>query len=120
MTVIVCGPVHEEILQNNLIAFHSLHFTDLHNLSAAVFKTALLNDQLDGAGYLPPDNADGQVQPGHEGQSLQARNAVSRRVGMYRRERAVVPGIHCLQHIQRLTRPAEQRDGEGVNGRPGV
>ena len=69
--------------------------------AGAVLEAGLLHDQVDGAGDLLADGADRQVDAGHQDHGLQPREAVARGVGVDGGDRAVVAGVHRLQHVER-------------------
>ena len=48
----------------------------------------------------------GQVEAGHEHHRLEARERVARRVRVERGQRAVVAGVHRLEHVERLAAAA--------------
>ena len=68
----------ENILQQNSIAFHTLHFRDVRHLAAAVRKPGLLNNDLDGGSNLFGNNAHRQIETGHQAQSFQTGNRIPR------------------------------------------
>ena len=65
-----------------------------------------MDDQVHRRGDLLADGARGQLEARHEHHRLEARNDVARRVGVDGRERAVVAGVHRLEHVQRLAAAA--------------
>jgi hypothetical protein len=61
-----------------------------------------MDEELDAGGDLLPDRAHRQLDPGHEDHRLQAGERIPGRVGVDRGDRAVVAGVHRLEHVQRL------------------
>ena len=68
----------------------------------AVAQARLLHDDLDRRGDLLPHRLLGQVRRAHRDHRLDAGQRVARRVGVDRRQRAVVAGVHRLQHVERF------------------
>ena len=71
-------------------------------LRAAVAHARLLDDELDGGGDLLPHGALRQVRRAHRDHGFDTRQRVARAVGVDRRQRAVVAGVHRLQHVERF------------------
>ena len=61
-----------------------------------------MDDQVERRRDLLPDRPHRQVEPGHQHHRLDTRERVARRVRVDRRERAVVAGVHRLEHVERL------------------
>ncbi len=59
----------------------------------------------------------GKIQIRHHGHSFQTRNRIARAVGVHRRQRAVMTGIHGLQHIQSFL-AANLADDNAVGAHP--
>ena len=66
-----------------------------------------------GRGDLLPDGPGGQVEPGHEHHGLEPGQRVAGRVGVDGRDRAVVAGVHGLEHVEGLG-PADLADDDAV------
>ena len=64
-------------------------------------KSRLLDDQVDCAGHLLADGAHRQVHARHQDHGLQTGQGVARGVGVQGRDRAVVAGVHGLEHVER-------------------
>ena len=92
----------EHVLHDDDVAFHALDLGDVDDLAGPVLEPALLDDQVDRRGDLLADGADRQVDAGHEDHRLEPRQHVARAVGVAGRHRAVVAGVHGLEHVQRL------------------
>ena len=61
-----------------------------------------MDDQVECRCDLLPDRAHRQVVARHQHHRLDARERVTRRVCVHRRQRPVVTGVHRLQHVERL------------------
>jgi hypothetical protein len=61
-----------------------------------------VDDQVHGGRDLLADGPDREVDAGHQDHRLEAGQHVARRVGVAGRQRAVVAGVHGLEHVQRL------------------
>ena len=90
----------EQVLQGDDVALHADHLGDVGDAARAVLETGLLDDQVDGAGDLLADGADRQVHAGHQHHGLETGERVTRGVGVQRRDRAVVAGVHGLEHVE--------------------
>ena len=64
--------------------------------------SAELDDDVDRGVDLVADRAIRHVDVAHRAKGLQARERVLGRVRVHRRERALVTGVHRLEHVQRL------------------
>ena len=77
-----------------------LHLGDVGDPARAVLEPALVDDQVDRGGHLLADRPDRQVHAGHQHHGLEAGQGVARTVGVHRGDRAVVAGVHRLQHVE--------------------
>ncbi len=75
-------------------------------LRASVREAALLDDEVDARRDLLADRALRKIEAGHEDERLEARDGLDGRVRVRRRERAVVAGVHRLEHVERLAAAA--------------
>ncbi len=75
---------------------------DVGDAAGAVTQTLELHDQVDRGRDLLADGSDRQVEAGHEHQGLETAERVSGVVGVKRGERAVVAGVHGLEHVEGL------------------
>src|SRR2546423_2985825 len=91
----------EDILHDDDITFHTLDFGDVGDLAGAVLEAALQDDEVDGRRDLLTDGPHRQVDAGHEDHRLEARQHVTRAVGVARRHRAVMAGVPGLEHVER-------------------
>ena len=58
--------------------------------------------RLHGAGDLLPHGFDRQLEAGHHDHRFETGQGVAGRVGVQRRQRAVVARVHGLQHVERF------------------
>ena len=72
-----------------------------------------LDDQVESARDLLPDRCERHVDAGCEHKRLQAVQALARRVRVDRGERALVTGVHRLEHVHRL-RASDLADDDAV------
>src|SRR6185437_7188898 len=93
---------HEDVLHGNDFAFHARDFAHRGHLAGAVGHAGNLHHCVDGGGNLLPDRALGNVQVGHGDHVFDTRQRVARSVGVHRGQRALVAGVHGLQHVERL------------------
>ena len=100
--VVTSGGVveREQVLHGDDLALHADDFADRGHPARAVLHTSLLDDHVDGSGDLFADGAHGQVDAGHQHHGLETGQAVAGTVRVNRGERAVVTGVHRLQHVQ--------------------
>ena len=61
-----------------------------------------VHDEVDRRGDLLADHAEGEVDVAHEHHRLEPAEGLDRPVGVARGQRALVPGVHRLQHVERL------------------
>ena len=92
----------EDVLQGHDIGLHPLHLGDLHHAARPVLQPLQVHDQIQRARHLSADGLQRQVVAGHQHHRLDARERVAGAVGVDGRERAVVAGVHRLEHVQRL------------------
>src|SRR5205814_4013376 len=92
----------EDVLHTHDILVHAGYFRNVRDAPRAVTQAGDLNDHRDGRGNLLPDRLFRQVQVGHQRHGLQARDGVPRTVGVNGGKRAVVAGVHGLEHVERL------------------
>ena len=92
----------EDVLQGDHVALHARHLGDVGDAAAAVDQTLRVDDQVEGARDLVADRLQRQVEAGRQHQRLGTGQGVARAVGVDRRQRAVVAGVHRLQHVHGL------------------
>src|SRR5207245_3659253 len=93
---------HEDVLHGDHVLLHAHDLGDGGDLARPVAQPVQLHDEVDRARDLLPDCAHGEVDAGHQDQRLETRESVTRAVGMKRRHRTVVAGVHRLQHVERF------------------
>ena len=74
----------------------------LRDLARPALQAVGLDDQVDGRGDLLPHRLDRQLEAGHHDHRFEPGQGVARRVGVQRGHRAVVAGVHGLEHVERL------------------
>ena len=92
----------EHVLHDNDVAFHPLNLGDVDDLPSSVLEAALLDDEVHRGGDLLADGPDRQVDAGHEDHRLETRQHVAGAVGVTGGHRAVVTGVHGLEHVEGL------------------
>src|SRR3954467_2310587 len=90
----------EHVLHDDDVAFHALDLGDVDDLPGPVLEPALLDDEVHRRGDLLTEGRGGEVDAGHEDHRLEARQHVARAVGVAGRHRAVVAGVHGLEHVE--------------------
>ena len=95
-------PGDEDVLERDHVGLHSEHLGDVADPSRAVDEARDLHEEVEGAGHLLADRAQRQVDARREHEGLEAAERVARRVRVDRRQRALVAGVHRLEHVQRL------------------
>ena len=91
----------EQVLERDDVALHADDLGDVRDVARAVLEPGLVHDQVDRAGDLLADGADRQVDAGHQHHRLDAGEHVARGVGVHGADRAVVAGVHGLEHVER-------------------
>ncbi len=93
---------NEDVLQGHDVGLHSGDLGDAGHAARAVAQARALHQDVDRRGDLLPDGGQVHIGVGQRHHHFQARNGVARAVGVHRGERAVVAGIHGLQHVERF------------------
>ena len=83
------------------------------HLAGAVGQALQVDDQVERRGDLLADRAQRQVHAGHQHHRLHAVQRVARAVRVRGGQRAVVAGVHGLEHVQRLA-AADLADDDAV------
>ena len=91
----------EDVLERDDLALHADDLGDGGDAARAVLEAGLLDDEVEGPGDLLADGAHRQVDAGHEHHRLETGQRVARGVGVDGRDRAVVAGVHGLEHVER-------------------
>ena len=94
--------VLEDFLEGDDLTFHTGHFIEAYHAARSIAHAANLNDDVDGRGYLFPHCFRRYVEVGHGNHLFQPAQRVTASVGVNGRHRAVMSGIHCLQHVECL------------------
>ena len=92
----------EDVLHLDAFAVEAQDLSDVHDLAAAVAQPHLMDDEVDRRCDLLADRPRGQLGACHQHHGLETGEHVARGVGVHRGERAVVAGVHRLEHVQRL------------------
>src|SRR5882724_519846 len=91
--------IHEKILHADRIAFHTGYLGDAGDLARTVTEPRRLDDDVDRRRDLLAHGACWEIEPGHLHHHLEPIERVARRVGVDRRNGAVVAGVHRLEHV---------------------
>src|SRR5437667_2490919 len=92
----------EQVLDLDLFALHADDLADAYDLARAVGQARHLDECVDGGADLLPDRLHRELVARHQHHHLDALQALARRAGVDGGERAVVAGVHRLQHVERL------------------
>ena len=92
----------EDVLEGDDVALHALHLGDVGDAAGAVTEAGEVHDQVERRGHLLADGPDRQVEAGHQHHGLDAGERVARAVGVDGGDRAVVAGVHGLEHVEGL------------------
>ena len=96
----------EDVLEGDDVALHALHLGDVGDAAGAVTQAGEVHDEVERRGHLLADGPHRQVEAGHERHRLDAGQRVARAVGVDRGDRAVVAGVHGLEHVEGLAATA--------------
>src|SRR5207302_8544901 len=100
----------EDLLHRDRLAFHAGHLGDAGDLAGAVTQAAQLAEDVDRAGDLLPNGFDRELDARHQHQGFETRKGVARAVRVDCGHRAVVAGVHGLQHVERFAGAALTHD----------
>src|SRR5664280_1908061 len=89
----------EDVLHHDDIALHPLDLGDVRDATGAVLEPGLVDDEVDGRRDLLADRAEREVHAGHQDHRLETGEHVARAVRVAGGHRAVVAGIHRLEHV---------------------
>ena len=92
-----------DVLEHDDVALHAHDLADVRDPPGAVPQTGQLDDHVERGGHLLPDDAHRQVHARHQRQGLDAGERVPWRVGVDGGDRAVVTGVHGLEHVERFS-----------------
>ena len=102
LLAVLDGLGDEEILQRHDVRLHAQHLGDVRDAARAVDEAGDLHDHVEGRRDLLADRLERQLDAAGQDERLDARERVARRVGVDRRERAVMARVHGLEHVDRL------------------
>ena len=91
-----------DVLQADHVAAGSRDLADVGDAAGAVAHARDLNDEVNGRCDLRANSLLRQGDRAHHGHGLDAGDGIAGIVGMDGGDGSVVPGVHGLQHIQRL------------------
>src|SRR5208282_5457489 len=91
---------NENVAEGNHVAFHSRDLGNGDDFARTVGETGDLDDGVDCACDLMANGALGNVQVGHRHHIFNTSQGVARGVGVDGGERALVAGVHGLQHVE--------------------
>src|SRR5664280_1755877 len=89
----------EDVLHHDHVAFHPLDLGDVRDTPRSILEPGLVDDEVHGGGDLLADGAERKVYAGHQDHRLEAGEHVARAVRVAGGHRAVVAGIHRLEHV---------------------
>ena len=92
----------EDLRHRDDVALHAVDLLEADHATAPVLVARDLDHDVDGRGHLRAERAHREGDAGHRDHGLDPAQRVARRVGVDRGERAVVAGVHGLQHVERL------------------
>src|SRR5678816_860068 len=90
---------HEDVLHGDHVLFHTDDFADRHHAARTIRQARGVHDHVEGGADLLAHDAVGKVDAAHQHERLEAMQGVARAVGVNGGERAVVAGVHGLQHV---------------------
>src|SRR5690242_510350 len=94
---------NEELLGHDLaVLAHARDLGDADDAADTAAETRLLNDEVNRGADRLADGSRRQVLPCLQDQGLETDQTLARVVGVKRRHRAIVAGVHGLEHVQRL------------------
>src|SRR5450759_4328322 len=97
---------HEDVLHGDDVLLHADDLGDRRHLARAIAQPVQLDDEVDAAAHLLANSPYGKVDAGHQDEGLEPGQRVARGVGVQGRHRAIVAGVHRLQHVKRLAATA--------------
>src|ERR1700738_3923918 len=92
--------IFEDLLHLQDVAFKAGDLGDRGDTALAIGQTLKLHDHLDGGRDLAAHGCNRHRHAGHADHLLETRDRVARRVGVDRRHRAFVTGVHGLKHVE--------------------
>jgi len=97
-----CAVEAEQLRHRNDVAFHAVDLGDTDQPTSAIIQAFDLYHDVDRRGDLRAQCLRRKSNTRHRNHGFDSAQSISRRIRMHGRERTVMTGVHCLQHIQRL------------------
>ena len=91
-----------DVLERDDVTLHADHLGHVADAAGAVAEAVDVDDEVERRGDLLADGPRRQVEAGHQHHRLHPGQGVARGVGVHRRQRAVVAGVHRLEHVEGL------------------
>src|SRR6266702_227179 len=91
-----------DVLQADDISAGSGDLADVGDAAGSVAHARDLDDEVNSRRDLGANGLLGQRNRAHQSHGLNARDGVAGIVGMDRCDGPIMPGVHCLQHVERL------------------
>src|SRR5690606_27957646 len=107
----------EDLVELDGALLHAGDLADAGDAPRTVAEAGLLDDQLHRRGDLLANGLYRQVHAGHQHHHLETAQHVARAVGVAGGQRAVVTGVHRLQHVQGFA-AATLADHDAVRAHP--
>src|SRR5713226_734764 len=93
---------HKNVLHGDQVALHAHAFGDVRDAAGTVAEARHLHEHVDSRADLLAHGTHAHVGVGHTDHDFQTSDGVAWIVGVYGGQRAIVTGVHGLQHIERL------------------
>src|SRR5438128_180641 len=91
---------HEDVLGGDHLFLHAGDLRHSHDLSRSVAQPREVDDHVERGRDILANRAHGRGDAGEQHHRLEPREGVAGRVRVYRGERAVVSGVHRLEHVE--------------------
>src|SRR3990170_5385001 len=95
----------EDVLHRDDVPFHPRNFGHLDNPAGPVAQTRHLDDDVQRGAHLLPDGFRRNLESRHQHHRFEASQRVAGGIGVDGRDGSVVPGVHRLEHVERLSAP---------------
>src|SRR5271157_1268107 len=92
----------KDVLHAHDVFIHARDFHQMRHSACAVAHTRQLDDNSDCGRNLLAKGPFRKIQVSHQRHGFHARDRITRTVGMNGCERAVMPRVHSLEHVQSL------------------
>ena len=90
----------ENFLKDDVVAIHAGNFGDVDDFASAVSEAADLDDEIDGGSDLGANYGKRNLEAAHGDHGLEAADGVVAGASVNGGERAVVAGVHGLEHVE--------------------